>query len=995
MRRVRLLLILLIAPLGLSFAQTPPPASARPPATPQQQTAAAPQALPPSSLPGSPPPPVPSPGPPQRDTGSGQVPQMAQQAASVEENPDWAVTLERIASSVVSIEVDSTRAFDTEWNSSAQATGFVVDAERGLILTNRHVVTPGPVTSEATFLNREEVQLYPVYRDPVHDFGLYRYDPSRLRFIKPKALPLYPEGAQIGREIRVVGNNAGEQLSILAGTLARLDREAPEYGLAKYNDFNTFYLQAASGTSGGSSGSPVVDIRGRVVALNAGGASGAASSFYLPLGRVRRALEMIRQGKTPTRGTLQTVFQYTPYDELKRLGLTPSTEAAVRKTFPQYTGMLVVSEVLPGSKSDGEIQPGDILVKVNGKYTTQFEPLDDVMDSSVGRTVDLELERGGKPITAKLPVTDLHAITPSAYLEFGDAVANTLSYQQARHFNVPVKGVYLASPGYVFGAGGVPRGAVISSFNGKDINSIDDLQAALRELGDGDRAAVRFSTIDDPNGSQLRSVRMDRRWFPAHHCVRNDAEGLWDCNDLNPGPPPKPAAVDGATDFPTYKDPRLAYIAPSLVLVSFDMPYSVSGITERNYHGTGLVLDAQRGLVVVDRNTVPVSVGDVTITFAGTLQVPARVAYIHPQHNLAIVQYDPKLIGTTPVKSAKLAPRDLAPGEQVWVVGMGRDSELRSRSTEISDVDPMVLPLSRTMRFRDSNLEGIELVNPPLDYDGVLLEKSGHVVGLWSSFAYENGRELAQDNRGVPIDIVDDMLKRVQTGASLHSLEVELSTSPLSSAREFGLTPEWVKKLSQHSPSEREVLTAVRMVGGTPAAKLFQQGDLVLAIDGNVVTRFREVERAVADKLRVKVTVWRARAEQTLDVDTVELPGTDIDRIVLWAGATLQAPHRAMSAQRGIPPIGVYVGYFSYGSPATRYGLYPGRRIVEVDGVPTPNLDAFLAAVTGRPDRASVRLRTITWNNAPEVITLKLDKHYWPAYELVRSGQGWERRTLE
>ena len=44
----------------------------------------------------------------------------------------------------VSIRVDSTRAFDTEWNSSSQATGFVVDAERGLILTNRHVVTPGP-----------------------------------------------------------------------------------------------------------------------------------------------------------------------------------------------------------------------------------------------------------------------------------------------------------------------------------------------------------------------------------------------------------------------------------------------------------------------------------------------------------------------------------------------------------------------------------------------------------------------------------------------------------------------------------------------------------------------------------------------------------------------------------------------------------------------------------------------------------------------------------
>jgi S1-C subfamily serine protease len=530
---------------------------------------------------------------------------MAQQAAAVEEDPDWAVTLERIANSVVSIEVDSTRAFDTEWNSSAQATGFVVDAERGLILTNRHVVTPGPVTAEATFLNREEVQLYPVYRDPIHDFGLYHYDPSKLRFIKPKALPLFPEGAQIGREIRVVGNNAGEQLSILAGTLAKLDRAAPEYGIAKYNDFNTFYLQAASGTSGGSSGSPVVDIRGRVIALNAGGANGSASSFYLPLGRVKRALELIQQGKTPARGTLQSVFTYTPYDELKRLGLASTTEAVVRKAFPQYTGMLVVSEVLPASPANESLQPGDVLVKVNGKYVTQFEPLDEVMDTSVGRTVELDLERGGKPVSAKIPVTDLHSITPSSYLEFGDAVVHTLSYQQARHFNVPVKGAYVANPGYVFGSGGIPRGAVVSSFNSRDIASVDDLEAAVEEMGDGDRATVRFSTIDDPNGSQLRSVRMDRRWFPAHHCVRNDQKGVWDCTDLAAGPAPKPEK-GGTTEFPTFKDPRLAYIAPSLVQVSFDMPYSVSGITERNYHGTGLVVDAARGLVVVDRNTVPV-----------------------------------------------------------------------------------------------------------------------------------------------------------------------------------------------------------------------------------------------------------------------------------------------------------------------------------------------------------------------------------------------------
>ena len=163
----------------------------------------------------------------------------------------------------------------------------------------------------------------------------------------------------------------------------------------------------------------------------------------------------------------------------------------------------------------------------------------------------------------------------------------------------------------------------------------------------------------------------------------------------------------------------------------------------------------------------------------------------------------------------------------------------------------------------------------------------------------------------------------------------------LADARQLGLSDEWLKKLEQHDGNERQALMVVRLVGGSNAASLMQQGDILLAIDGRTVTHFDEVEHAVADAPTVKVTVWRAGAAVQLTVQTAALDGQDIDRVVQWAGATLQAPQRAIAAQRGIAPDGVYVAFFTYGSPSARYGLYPGPADCRSGRVPTPDLDAF------------------------------------------------------
>ncbi|MFT5691190.1 MAG: S1-C subfamily serine protease [Oceanicoccus sp.] len=914
--------------------------------------------------------------------------------ATASENSGWENTIESISSGIVSIRVDSTRAFDTQWYSSSQATGFIVDAERGIILTNRHVVTPGPVVAEAVFINHEEVRLTPIYRDPVHDFGFFRYNPKDLAYLKPAELRLVPEAAAIGHEIRVVGNDAGEKLSILAGTLARLDRKAPFYGLGKYNDFNTFYIQAASGTSGGSSGAPVVSINGDVVALSAGSNRQAASSFFLPLSRIKRALTLIQNQEAVTRGTLQTVFEFKTFDELKRLGLSDESEKLMRSTITGQNGTLTVKEVIFGSPAMGKIEPGDILLKVNGENISEFDSLAVSLDSLVGETIRLELERGGVQVLVDVAVTDLHSITPDEFLEFGGAIVNNLSYQQALNFNLPLKGVYVANPGYTLGKRAIPFGSILSEFSRKKVDNISDVRKQLALLADTDRTTIRYSRYEDRRNSILTSIKMDRKWFPARYCKRDDVTGLWPCEALETGPE-KSTPISGNTRFNRNGKKLVNKLSSSLVHVSFDLPYPVSGLSGyRSFQGTGVVVDEKRGWVVVDRNTVPVAMGDVNITFAGSLQVQGKVEFLHPVHNLALVSYDPNLIGDTPVTAVRFDTSPLKSGDVVSIVGIKPDYQVALEANTVSSVDSLVLPLSRTMMFRDSNIETISLINATNKFDGVLVNKKGQVAALWSSFAYDDSSgKKSQLVRGISSELVKDFVKTVRSARPIYSLEVETNYVPLFFAKELGLNEAWQYKLEKHDPIHRRTLKIRRVVAGTPAAKLLKNGDLVLAVDGAIVTSFRQLERAV-QKPYVQLTIWRGGEALKLDVGVAVLGGKGIKRAVSWAGALLQNPHHALAAQRGIEPSGVFVAHYSPGSPASRYGLQVGRRIVEVDGVPTPDLQHFLQIIAGLEDDKSVRLKTINWDRSVEIITLKMDRQYWPAFEIKRDDTGWHRFEL-
>lgn len=906
---------------------------------------------------------------------------------------DWSKTINRVTDSIVTIRVDAVRAFDTSGNNSSQATGFVVDAERGIILTNRHVVQSGPVLAEALFSNREEIDLKPIYRDPVHDFGFFQYDPSKLKFIKPRSLPIKPAEAVVGREIRVVGNDAGEQLSILAGTLARIDRQAPYYGRGRYNDFNTFYYQSASGVSGGSSGSPVIDIHGNVIAMNAGGSVQAASSFFLPLERVKRALKLVQQQKPVARGTLQTTFEYRPYDEVRRLGLRPELEAKLRKV-NHGVGLLVVQRSIPQTQAHEMLRPGDIVIKgaradAPLKWLRRFDELEALLDENVNRQVVLLLERNGQPVEVRLRVDNLHDLTPDRYITFGQAILHNLSYQQARHLNMPVEGVYVAQSGYMLSTAGVPRGAVILAMNNQPVRNIDDVEAIVNGLADREQAALQYITFSETQRMHVSIMRMDRRWFPLEKCQRNDVTGLWPCEKLAENHSKE--KIDSANvRFIEYKDSRANKLSSSIVSVEFDLPYHINGVVEAHYMGAGLILDRKEGLVLVDRNTVPVAMGDVRVVFAGALDIPGKVVFIHPLHNLAIVKYDPALLGDTEVTEAKLVDRKLETGDDVWLVALKNEQELMVEKTRISAIDSIDFGMPKVPSFRESNLDAYSLHNPPPSRGGVLADEDGDVLAVWASFAYEADNQLKQFEWGVPAEIVMELLEqwRCCKAFEIRSLEAGLATLSLAQARKLGLSDEWTERFESGDP-RRQVLVVSRRVGGSDAQKKLQEGDLVLAIDGELVRNYRDVERRIQGKQSVELTINRLGQEKVIQVSTRKMDGRGTQKVLQWAGALIQEPHRELALQRGIEPKGVYVSFVFHGSPANRSNLSALLRIVEVNGEAVENLQQFEKLTEKYSEDEFIQLKVLDLINRESVISLKQNQYYWPGREVIRKNDEW------
>lgn len=830
----------------------------------------------------------------------------------------------------------------------------------------------------------------------MHDFGFFQFDPKAVKFLELHEIPLAPEDAKIGVEIRVVGNDAGEKLSILPGILAKLDRDAPRYGSNEYNDFNTFYYAAASSTSGGSSGSPVLNIEGRAVALNAGGAKKAASSFYLPLDRAVRALRLMQEGKPVMRGTLQTIFRHSAFDEVRRLGLRPETEAIVRQKFPNETGMLVIDQIVPSSCAHDMLHPGDVLVRFNGAPQTKFIPIEEFLDENVAKPVEIEVERGGVSHSFTFTVQNLHEISPSRFLEVSGAVLHSLSYQQARNASLPVGGVYLAQTGHMLLKAGVTHQCIITAVGNEPTPTLDDFIDVLAKLPNGSRTSLRYFLTRDRHRVRTAVITMDRQWFPMQVYERNDKDGLWHATRCPEPLPPKPPVIPETPPTPLtfHGNEKIKNVLQALVLVSFDIPYMIDGISSSSYTGAGVILDRTKGLVLVDRNTVPIALGDVLVTVAASIEIPGEVLFVHPIHNYSIIQYDPVLLGETPVQDISFSDEPATVGMALDFIGLAHNFTVVTQRPVVTKMDRLILREFQPPRYRATNVEVIHFDRVTKSVGGVFVGEDGKVVCLWLSFSYQDDVGRKEVFRGLSVNVVRDIVTQLKNGENpcVKVLPVQLLTYPLSKARSgMGLPDHWAQKLELCHHDRRQVLAVKRCTANTDASEKLENGDILLSIDDKVISKDFEVEEACRDKEgALQMIVFRNGEEKRLSVETTNLSTIGTERVIIWSGMVIQSPHYSVVSVGYNPEGGgVYCSRWCYGSPAHKYGLRATIWIVEVNGEPTATLDDFLKVVGKLESGEFVRLKTRDLSTKVKVFTLKTDYHYWPSVEVRRIDRKW------
>lgn len=278
-----------------------------------------------------------------------------------------------------------------------QGSGLILDA-KGRIVTNHHIVDEAKLIT-VTLPDNSKLEARVIGSDRQTDLALIQI-PSTTSF--PEPLLGDSNAAQVGQWVIAVGNPYGFDRTVYFGivsgkgrTLASLN---PYQDVESGYDFTTDFIQTDASIDPGSSGGPLVNLKGEVIGINSMGL-GRGLSFTIPINTVKEVVAKLSEGKM-ARGWIGLVIQPLTAELRAYFGVSES-------------GGVLVSDVQAGSPAAlAGFKQGDIILEFNGQAVTaeneedlnRFSQL--IWSGDVGKRVWARVRRDRKIMTLAVVIAE-------------------------------------------------------------------------------------------------------------------------------------------------------------------------------------------------------------------------------------------------------------------------------------------------------------------------------------------------------------------------------------------------------------------------------------------------------------------------------------------------------------------------------------------------------------------------------------------------------------
>ncbi|MDB5394138.1 MAG: htrA [Rhodospirillales bacterium] len=270
----------------------------------------------------------------------------------------------------------------------AAGSGVIVDAGKGYILTNNHVVAVGQDTViEVTLKDKRHFRAKLVGRDPETDIAVLKIDADKLTAVEFGD----SDKLRVGDYALAIGNPFGLGQTVTSGIISALGRTG--LGIEGYEDF----IQTDASINPGNSGGALVDLHGQLIGINtailgpAGGNVGIG--FAVPANVAKQIMADLVKSGDVKRGQIG----------IRTEDLTPDIASSLG--VERGDGALIAQVAGQSSAANAGLQAGDVIIGIDNTPIHNVADLHRRIDfAHVGDVLAVSILRDGKPVTIKVPV---------------------------------------------------------------------------------------------------------------------------------------------------------------------------------------------------------------------------------------------------------------------------------------------------------------------------------------------------------------------------------------------------------------------------------------------------------------------------------------------------------------------------------------------------------------------------------------------------------------